>query len=89
MKMYVGNLSREISEEELRNEFKGYGAVDSVALIKDRDTGMLKGFGFVEMPVRREAEAAVAGLNDKEVRGRKMVVNEARPKTDRGGYGRY
>jgi RNA recognition motif-containing protein len=94
MKMYVGNLSHDISEDEVRNEFASFGAVDSVALIKDKMTGTLKGFGFVEMPVRTEAEAAIAGLNEKEVKGRKMVVNEARPTTDRrsgdrgrGGFG--
>lgn len=94
MKMYVGNLSHDISEEELRTEFTAFGAVDSVALITDKYSGTAKGFGFVEMPVRSEAEAAVAGLNDKEVKGRKIVVNEARPQADRksndrgrGGYG--
>ncbi len=92
--MYVGNLSHDISEDELRKEFAAFGAVDSVALIKDKFSGTPKGFGFVEMPVRSEAEAAVAGLNDKELNGRKMVVNEARPPADRksndrgrGGYG--
>ena len=83
MKMYVGNLSRDISEDELKMEFAVFGAVDSVALIKDKFTGTAKGFGFVEMPVRSEAEAAIAGLNDKEIKGRKMVVNEARPMADR------
>ena len=83
MKMYVGNLSRDISEDELKQEFAAFGAVDSVALIKDKFSGTLKGFGFVEMPIKTEAEAAMAGLNDKEVKGRKMVVNEARPMADR------
>jgi RNA recognition motif-containing protein len=83
MKMYVGNLSRDISEDELKKEFAAFGTVDSVALIKDKFTGTAKGFGFVEMSVRSEAEAAIAGLNDKEVKGRKMVVNEARPMADR------
>jgi RNA recognition motif-containing protein len=83
MKIYVGNLSRDITEDEVRQEFVAFGAVDSVALIKDKFTGQLKGFGFVEMPVRTEAEAAVAALNDKEVKGRKVTVNEARPMTDR------
>jgi RNA recognition motif-containing protein len=94
MKMYVGNLSRDILEEQVRKEFAAFGTVDSVTLIKDKYTGTAKGFGFVEMPVRLEAEAAVAGLNDKEANGRKMVVNEARPMTDRrsndrghGGFG--
>ncbi len=97
MKMYVGNLSRDLSEDEVRSEFEAFGRVDSVTLIKDKFTGMPKGFGFVEMPVRSEAEAAVAALNDKELKGRKIVVNEARPQTDkrsgdrdrggRGGFG--
>ena len=94
MKMYVGNLSRDISEDELKKEFAAFGAVDSVTLIKDKFTGTAKGFGFVEMPVRSEAEAAIAGLNDKEIKERKMVVNEARPMADRksndrgrGGFG--
>ena len=81
--MYVGNLSRDISEDELKTEFAAFGAVDSVVLIKDKFSGTAKGFGFVEMPVRSEAEAAIAGLNDKEIKGRKMVVNEARPMADR------
>ena len=83
MKMYVGNLSRDITEDELKKEFAVFGAVDSVAIIKDKFSGTAKGFGFVEMPVRSEAEAAIAGLNDKEIKGRKMVVNEARPMADR------
>ncbi len=83
MKMYVGNLSRDITEDELKKEFAAFGAVDSVTLIKDKFTGTAKGFGFVEMSVRAEAEAAIAGLNDKELKGRKIVVNEARPMADR------
>jgi cold-inducible RNA-binding protein len=94
MKMYVGNLSRDMSEEELRKEFAAFGTVESAVLIKDKFTGTAKGFGFVEMPIRTEAEAAIAGLNDKDVKGRKIVVNEARPMADRkpdtrgrGGHG--
>ncbi|MGD0037629.1 MAG: RNA-binding protein [Bacteroidota bacterium] len=94
MKMYVGNLARDISEDELKKEFSAFGAVDSVVLIKDKFSGTLKGFGFVEMAIKTEAEAAMAGLNDKEVKGRKIVVNEARPMADRkstnrgrGGFG--
>jgi cold-inducible RNA-binding protein len=91
MRMYVGNLSRDVSEDELRNEFTQYGTIDSIALIKDKFTGTLKGFGFVEMSVNSEAQAAISGLNDKELKGRKMVVNEARPMADRRssnrGYG--
>jgi RNA recognition motif-containing protein len=83
MKMYVGNLSRDISEDELKKEFTAFGAVDSAALIKDKFSGIAKGFGFVEMPVQAEAEAAITGLNDKEIMGRKIVVNEARPMADR------
>ena len=83
MKMYVGNLSRDITEDELKKEFAAFGAVDSVTLIKDKFTGTAKGFGFVEMSVQAEAQAAVAGLNDKELKGRKIVVNEARPMADR------
>ena len=82
MKIYVGNLPRDISEEEIKNEFAAFGAVDSVALIKDKFSGQIKGFGFVEMPVRTEAEAAVAALNGKDIKGRKATVNEARPKTE-------
>ena len=83
MKMYVGNLARDISEDELKKEFAVFGAVDSVALIKDKFSGTLKGFGFVEMAIKTEAEAAIAGLNEKEIKGRKIVVNEARPMADR------
>jgi cold-inducible RNA-binding protein len=93
MKMYVGNLSRDISEDQLRKEFTPFGTIDSIALIKDKFTGSLKGFGFVEMSVNSEAQAAISGLNDKELMGRKMVVNEARPMADRRsndrGYGGY
>jgi cold-inducible RNA-binding protein len=93
MKMYVGNLSRDISEDELRKEFTAFGTVESAILIKDKFTGTAKGFGFVEMPIQSEAEAAIAGLHDKDIKGRKIVVNEARPMADRkpstrgrGGY---
>jgi cold-inducible RNA-binding protein len=94
MKLFIGNLSHDISEDELRTEFAAFGAVDSAVLIKDKFSGTPKGFGFVEMSVRSEAEAAIAGLNDKDLKGRKIVVNEARPMADRkpdnrgrGGYG--
>lgn len=88
MKLYTGNLPKDITEDELRNEFSKFGAVDTVALIKDKFTGTLKGFGFVEMPVRPEAEAAIAGMNEKEIRGRKIVVNEARPMAERKSFDR-
>lgn len=83
MKMFIGNLSRDITEDELRTEFAAFGAVDSAVIIKDKFSGTPKGFGFVEMSVRSEAEAAIAGLNDKDIKGRKIVVNEARPMADR------
>jgi RNA recognition motif-containing protein len=81
--MYAGNLPHELSESELKQEFAAFGAVDSVVIIKDKFNGTPKGFGFVEMPVRSEGEAAVAGLNEKEIKGRKIVVNEARPMSSR------
>jgi RNA recognition motif-containing protein len=83
MKMFIGNLSRDITEDELRTEFAAFGTVDSAVIIKDKFSGTPKGFGFVEMSVRSEAEAAIAGLNDKDIKGRKIVVNEARPMADR------
>lgn len=79
MKIYVGNISRELTEDEIKQEFLAFGAVDSAKLIKDKFTGESRGFAFIEMPVRAEAEAAVKALNEKELDGRKIVVNEARP----------
>ena len=88
MKIYVGNLSYEVTEDDLKVAFEQYGSVDSVAIIIDRATGKSKGFGFVEMSSKDEAQAAILGLNEKELKGRKLGVNEARPKTDsRGGCG--
>lgn len=91
MKLYVGNLSYNAGENDLRELFSAYGAVDSVAVITDRDTGRSKGFGFVEFGNDAEAQAAIAGLNGKEVSGRALTVSPARPKSEggggRGGYG--
>ncbi len=87
MKLYVGNLSYSAGENDLRDLFSAYGAVDSVAVITDRDTGRSKGFGFVEFSNDAEAQAAVAGLNGKEVSGRALTVSPARPKTEGGGGG--
>ena len=92
MNIYVGNLGYEMSDEDLREAFSAYGAVESARVIVDRDTGRSKGFGFVEMPEKREALAAIEGLNGVEIKGQAMTVNEARPKPqsgDRrgGGYG--
>ncbi len=87
MNIYVGNLSHEVTEEELRKAFEAFGQVESVAIIKDKFTGESRGFGFVEMPAKAEAEAAIAGLNETELNGRALNVNEARPREDRGRGG--
>lgn len=93
MKIYVGNLSYQVTEEELRQEFAAFGAVSSASIVTDRYDNRPKGFAFVEMPVKSEAEAAIAGLNGKVLQEKTLVVNEARPKSDsrgssgnRGGY---
>ena len=87
MNIYVGNLTREVNEEDLQEAFKGFGQVTSAVIIKDKFTGEPRGFGFVEMPGNAEAQAAIAGLNGKELKGRVLNVNEAQPRTDRGGSG--
>lgn len=88
MRIYVGNLSYELSEEELQQEFMAYGEVTSVSILTDKFSGRPKGFGFVEMASKSEAEAAIAGLNGKTLKERTIVVNEARPRVDnRGGGG--
>jgi len=89
MNIYVGNLSREVTESELREAFAAFGEVTSASVIKDKFTGDSRGFGFVEMPNKDEAEQAIAGLNGKELKGRNLNVNEARPRRDdrRGGGG--
>jgi RNA recognition motif-containing protein len=84
-KLYVGNLPYEIAEAELQELFARAGSVESVSVIMDRDTGRSKGFGFVEMSSDAEAQAAIAGLSGKEVGGRSLTVNEARPKAAGGG----
>jgi len=88
MKIYVGNLSYEVTEEDLRQEFGAFGEVTSVSVIIDKYSGRPKGFGFVEMATKSEAEAAITGLNGKTLKDRTVVVNEARPRTDNrsGGY---
>ncbi len=87
MNIYIGNISRDLSEEELHDAFAAYGQVSAVNIIKDKFTGEYRGFAFVEMPKKEEAEAAIAGLNGKDLKGRVLNVNEARPRTDdrRGG----
>ena len=80
MNIYVGSLPYEVTEEDLREEFGAFGEVASVNIITDRDSGRPKGFGFVEMASKSEAEAAIAGLNGKTLKERTIVVNEARPR---------
>ncbi len=91
-KLYVGNLSYEVNDSELQQMFEPYGTVQSAQVIMDRDTGRSKGFGFVEMGSDQEAQAAIAALSGKQVGGRSLTVNEAKPKEgggggSRGGYG--
>lgn len=88
MKIYVGNMSYELTEEELRKEFAAFGEVASVTILTDKYSGRPKGFGFVEMATKSEAEAAIAGLNGKVLKDRTIVVNEARPRTEGGGGSR-
>jgi cold-inducible RNA-binding protein len=85
--IYVGNLSFEVTEEDLQQAFSAFGQVASASLIKDKFTGQSRGFGFVEMPNSTEAQAAIAGLNGKDLKGRALNVNEARPRTEGGGHG--
>jgi len=90
MKIFVGGLSRDATEEDVRSAFSAHGRVTSVAVLKDKFTGEPRGFGFVEMEAKAEAEAAINALNGTELKGRTLTVNEARPKTDRprgGGFG--
>ncbi|GAB4193224.1 MAG: RNA-binding protein [Wenzhouxiangellaceae bacterium] len=91
MNIYVGNLPYRASEEDLRSAFAPFGEISSVAIIKDKVTGKAKGFGFVEMPNKAEAEHAVQELNGTELGGRNITVNEARPRPERaprgGSYG--
>jgi RNA recognition motif-containing protein len=88
--IFVGNLSFNTGEDELRQLFEAYGQVDRVSIMTDRETGRSRGFGFVEMANEEEGEKAIAALNGQQVGGRKLNVNEARPKGDRpsGGGGR-
>ncbi|MFP5284225.1 MAG: RNA recognition motif domain-containing protein [Thermoanaerobaculia bacterium] len=84
MNLYVGNLPYRITEDQLRAAFEEYGQVSSCTIIKDKVTGQSKGFGFLEMPEHDEAEAAINNLNGRDLMGRKINVNEARPREDRG-----
>jgi RNA recognition motif-containing protein len=85
--IFVGNLSFGATEAAVRTLFEAYGAVERVNIVTDRDTGQARGFGFVEMTTNSEADRAIAELNGRELEGRAMNVNEARPKTERAGFG--
>ena len=87
-KLYVGNLAYGVTDSDLEQLFAAHGTVQSAQVIMDRDTGRSKGFGFVEMGSDAEAQAAIAALSGKEMNGRTLTVNEARPKTEGGGGGR-
>jgi RNA recognition motif-containing protein len=89
MNIYVGNLSRDVTEEDLRQTFEAFGKVESVSIIKDKFSGESRGFGFVEMPAKAEAQSALTGVDGKELKGRPLKVNEARPRPEgRQGGGR-
>jgi len=89
MNIYVGNLPHELTEEELRQAFETFGEVTSAKIITDKFSGASRGFGFVEMPTKAEAQAAITGLNGTELKGRTLNVNEARPRSEsRQGGGR-
>jgi len=91
MNIYIGNLSYEVTEEDLKQAFEAFGEVESVKIIQDKYTNRSKGFGFVEMPDNADAQSAINDLNDTELKGRTLKVNEARPRSEsrggRGGYG--
>ena len=87
MKLYVGNLSFQTSSEDLQQLFAQAGTVESVAVIEDRDTGRSRGFGFVEMSSEEEGDAAISQFDGRELAGRSLKVNEAKPREDRGGSG--
>ena len=88
MKIFVGNLSREVMDEDLRQAFEAFGKVESATVVKDKFSGESRGFGFVEMSSTPEAQAAISGMNGKDLKGRAVNVNEARPREERSGGGR-
>jgi RNA recognition motif-containing protein len=85
MNIYVGNLSLETNDDDLRQAFESFGEVTSATIIKDKHSGDSKGFGFVEMPSKTEAQSAIEGLNGKDLKGNSLNVNEARPRADNRG----
>ena len=91
MNIYVGNLSRDVTEDDLKKAFMAFGQLTSVNVIKDKFSGEPRGFGFVDMPSKDEAQAAIDGLNGTELKGQNLNVNEARPRSDNrhGGRGRF
>ena len=89
MKIYVGNLSHETTEQDVRQEFEAFGKVESVSVITDKYSGRSKGFAFVEMPTVSEGQAAIDSLNGKTLKERTLTVNTARPRTDNRGGGSY
>ena len=88
MKIFVGNLSRDVNDEDLMKAFEAFGKVQSAEVVKDKFSGGSRGFGFVEMPSASEAQSAINGMNGKELKGRAVSVNEARPREEKGGGGR-
>jgi len=86
--IYVGNLSFDVTDEDLREAFKAFGQVESASVIQDRFSGKSRGFGFVEMPTQTEAKAAIGGLDGADMKGRSLKVNEARPRSDSRCRGR-
>lgn len=88
MRIYIGNLSRDVTEDDLSGLFQPFGKLGEVTIVKDRYNNVSKGFGFVEMPEKSEAEAAIAALHRKELKGQTMDVTEARPRTERRSGGR-
>jgi len=90
MNIYVGNLAHDVTEDDLRQAFAAFGQVQTATVIKDKFSGESRGFGFVEMPTKTEAQTAITEMNGKDLKGRTLNVNEARPKTDKprgGGFG--
>ena len=90
MNIYVGNLAYEVTEEDLKEAFKVFGEIETIRVLKDNNTGRSKGFGFVEMSNNADAQSAIDGLNDKDLKGRTLKVNKARPRNEnRGGRGGF
>ena len=87
MKIYVGNLSYDVVDEDLKVAFESFGAIEEAFVLKDKLSGRSKGFGFIEMPEKAEAEAAIEKMHGAELKGRTIKVNEAKPKTEKGFHG--